>query len=111
MQNNAMKSLTLMLALLCVIVSAVADDSYFPIRRTAGGAGVTELESKWYGQSLERMKEPRLPEFAKDVNTDIYRVTILPTWGNSIAVRKTSRRSFNTAAFTPVAVAACPKMS
>jgi hypothetical protein len=33
------------------------------------------------------MKEPRLPAFAKDVNAEVYRVTILPTWGNSIAVR------------------------
>ena len=31
------------------------------------------------------MKESRLPEFAKDAN-DVYRITILRTWGNSIAV-------------------------
>jgi hypothetical protein len=33
------------------------------------------------------MKEPRLPDFAKDVNVDVYRMMILPTWGNSIVVR------------------------
>ena len=71
----------------CATALAVADDSYFPIKTKSGGEGVTEFEAKWYGQSLERMKEPRLPEFAKDVNADVYRITILPTWGNSIAVR------------------------
>ena len=74
-------------ALLCATGPAVADDSYFPIKTKAGGEGVTEFQSKWYGQSLERMNEPRLAEFAKDVNADVYRITILPTWGNSIAVR------------------------
>jgi hypothetical protein len=73
--------------LLCATASARVDDSYFPIETKAGGDGVTEFESKWYGQSLERMNEPRLPEFAKNMNAEIYRMTILPTWGNSIAVR------------------------
>jgi hypothetical protein len=33
------------------------------------------------------MKEPRLPDLAKDANAEVYRLLILPTWGNSIAVR------------------------
>jgi len=82
-----MNSILLVSALLCATASAVADDSYFPIKTKTGGEGVTEFESKWYGQSLERMKEPRLPESAKDANAEVYRITILPTWGNSIAVR------------------------
>src|SRR6266480_2504144 len=82
-----MNSILLVSALLCATASAVADDSCFPIKTKTGGEGVTEFESKWYGQSLERMKEPRLPEFAKDANAEVYRITVLPTWGNSIAVR------------------------
>src|SRR6266480_2292376 len=76
-----MNSILLVSALLCATASAVADDSYFPIKTKTGGEGVTEFESKWYGQSLERMKEPRLPEFAKDANAEVYRITILPTRG------------------------------
>jgi hypothetical protein len=82
-----MKSIIFVLALLCATARVVADDSYFPIKTKTGGEGVTESQSKWYGRSLERMKEPRLPEFVKDLNAEIYRITILPTWGNSIAVR------------------------
>jgi TonB family protein len=67
--------------------STVADDLYFPIKIKAGDEGVTEFESKWYSQSLKRMHEPLLPKFAKNLFADIYRITILPTWGNSIAVR------------------------
>ena len=84
---NRMKFIALVLALLCATASAAADDSYFPVKTKPHGQGVTEFESKWYGQSLERMKEPRLPELAKDQNAEIYRITILPTWGNSISVR------------------------
>jgi hypothetical protein len=82
-----MKPVILISALLCIIASAVADDLYFPIKTVAGGEGVTKFESKWYGESLERMKEPQLPGFANDLNAEIYRITILPTWGNSVAVR------------------------
>jgi hypothetical protein len=73
-------------ALLCVRASIVAD-TYFPIKIKPGDEGVTEFESKWYSKSLKRMKEPRLPECAKDSKAEIYRITILPTWGNPIAVR------------------------
>jgi hypothetical protein len=82
-----MNSILFVSALFCATASAAADDPYFPVKTKTGGEGVTGFESKWYGQSLERMKEPRLPEFAKDANADVYRITILPTWGNSIAVR------------------------
>jgi hypothetical protein len=82
-----MNSIILVTALLCVTASIVGDDSYFPIKTKTGGEGISEFQSKWYGQSLERMKEPRLPEFAKDVHAEVYRITILPTWGNSIAIR------------------------
>jgi len=66
---------------------AFTDDSFFPIKTKAGDEGLTMSEAEWYGKSLERMKEPRLPDFTKDVNVDVYRMMILPTWGNSIVVR------------------------
>jgi hypothetical protein len=81
------KAIILVSALWCATASAFADDSYFPIKTRSGGEGVTAFESKWYGKSLERMSEPRLPGLAKDVNADVYRVMILPTWGNPIVVR------------------------
>ena len=84
---NPVKAIILVWALWCATALAFADDSYFPIKTKAGGEGVTAFESKWYGKSLERMNEPRLPGFAKDVNADIYRIMILPTWGSPIVVR------------------------
>ena len=82
-----MKAIILVSALWCATASAIADDSYFPIKTKSGGEGVTAFESKWYGKSLERMREPRLPGLAKDVNAEVYRIMILPTWGKPIAVR------------------------
>jgi hypothetical protein len=81
------KAIVLVSALWCATAFAFADDAYFPIRTKPGGEGVTASESEWYGESLQRMNEPRLSELVKGVNTNVYRIMILPTWGNSIVVR------------------------
>ena len=86
-RQHLMKAAILISALCCAAALAYAADSYFPIKTKAGAEGVTEFESKWYGKSLERMSEPRLPKLVNDANVDIYRMMILPTWGNSIVVR------------------------
>jgi hypothetical protein len=86
-----MKAILLISSLLCAMGLQVAANSYFPIKTTDGSEGVTAFESKWYGMSLKRMKEPRLPELAKDPNVETYRFLILPTWGHSIAVRVQKR--------------------
>ncbi len=82
-----MKAIILVSTLWFALALAFADDSYFPIKTKAGDEGVTAFEAKWYGKCLERMNEPRLPDYAKDVNADVYRIMILPTWGNPIVVR------------------------
>ena len=79
-----MKAIILVSALWCATASAIADDSYFPIKAKSGGEGVTAFESKWYGKSLERMREPRLPGLAKDVNAEVYRIMILPRGGSPL---------------------------
>src|SRR5271170_3987611 len=56
-----MNRILLVSALFCFAASIVGDDSYFPVRTKTGDEGISEFKSKWYGQSLERMKEPRLP--------------------------------------------------
>jgi hypothetical protein len=82
-----MKATISILALWCATALAFPEDTYFPIRTKPGGEGVTAFESDWYGKSLQRMNEPRLPELVKDVNAEVYRIMILPTWGNPIVVR------------------------
>jgi hypothetical protein len=82
-----MNAILLVPALWCTMTLPFADDSYFPIKTKAGDEGVTAFEAEWYGKSLERMKEPRLLSLAKHVDVDVYRIMILPTWGNPIAVR------------------------
>jgi hypothetical protein len=82
-----MNAILLVPALWRAMTLPFADDSYFPIKTKAGDEGVTAFEAEWYGKSLERMKEPRLPNFVKHVDVVVYRMMILPTWGNPIAVR------------------------
>jgi hypothetical protein len=86
-ERNLVGAIILISTLWWATALAFADDSYFPIKTKAGGEGVSAFESNWYGKALERMNEPRLPGFTKDVNADIYRIMILPTWGNPIVVR------------------------
>jgi hypothetical protein len=75
------------LILSSALIWASNDGPYFPIKIKPADEGISKSEAEWYGKSLERMKEPRLADFTKDV----YRVMILPTWGNSIAVRVRKR--------------------
>src|SRR5271155_5834386 len=72
---------------LCVLAGPASAQSYFPIQTKPGQPGVTASQAQWYGKFLEKMKEPRLPEAASDATAVIYRLTILPTAGNPIAVR------------------------
>lgn len=98
-ETNKLRTILLVPTLLCSLALALADDSYFPIRTKDGTEGVTAFEAQWYSKCLERMNEPRLPELARDAKAEIYRVTILPTWGNAIAVRVSRRgESYNLSA-------------
>jgi hypothetical protein len=45
------------------------------------------LESAGYDKLLMRMNESQLSDFAKDLDAEVYRLMILPTWGNPIAIR------------------------
>jgi hypothetical protein len=80
-------AILLVSALCCVLAWAARDDSYFPVKTKTEVEGMTAFEAQWYGKSLERMNEPRLPKFADDENAEVYQMMILPTWGNSIVVR------------------------
>lgn len=82
-----MKAIILAMVFSCAVTSALAQESYFPIRTKSDAEGVTAFEAKWYGESLKRMNEPRLLDAAKDVNAEVYRLMILPTWGNPVVVR------------------------
>lgn len=61
--------------------------TYFPKQTTKESPGISPFENEWYSKHLARMKEPVLSGMARDTQTCIYRLTILPTWGNPIAYR------------------------
>ncbi len=83
----SMKTLLRVFIFLCIVGCARAEELYFPIQTKPGEPGVSAFEAKWYSESLRRMNEPRLTEAAKDPRAVIFRLLILPTWGNPIAVR------------------------
>jgi len=81
--NTPLLALTLPL----ILIGASLDGPYFPVKTKPGEEGISKFEADWYGKSLARMKEPQLPALAKEMNAEVYRILILPTWGNPIAVR------------------------
>lgn len=41
---------------------------------------------RWYSTELYALGEKPLPGYTKDANAEVYRLMVLPTWGNAIAV-------------------------
>jgi len=73
--------------ILLLACSLKADDLYFPLKKDKADSGLSESAARWYSKCLQCMKEPQMLEMAKDQKTRMFRLTILPTWGNPIAVR------------------------
>lgn len=76
-----------------VMASAPGDDGYFPIKKKAGDLGIDAFEARWFGTALESMSEPKLPSLTKDPNAVVYRLLILPNYGNPMAVRVTKHET------------------
>jgi hypothetical protein len=70
----------------CFLSVALADAYCSPIQMQARVKDAATVEAG-LGKFLVRVNEPRLPEFAKDANAEVYRMMIFPTWGNVIVVR------------------------
>lgn len=72
-----------------------ANPQYFPIGAFNKNLDFSEWTARWYASELRALEEPSLyengssasSESTKNVNAEVYRITILPTWGNAIAVR------------------------
>lgn len=76
------------LGFVSAFILIINNSPYFPVRGQSGGLeGVSPFAAGWYSQSLKRMKEPKLPEFARHSKRTSYRLLILPTWGNPISIR------------------------
>lgn len=69
-----------------------ADTLYFPTTAT------NEYANQWYSGVLKSLGEPRLNSRPTSATHEIYRLTIIPTWGNSISIRLTKSNSVYTVA-------------
>jgi hypothetical protein len=72
-----------------------ANPQYFPIGVFGTKPGFSDWVARWFASQLRALKEPSLykdetstsSQFGKNVNdVDAYRITILPTWGNAVAI-------------------------
>jgi hypothetical protein len=82
-----MNSHLMLAGLITLVATGQQDSSRIPTKTKNSKEGVSAFEAKWYGGTLERFEEKRLSGFANDDNAEVYRMMILPTWGNPITVR------------------------
>lgn len=75
-----------MILLCCVSVFAAdakKSDVYKKVKKT-----LSVFEDEWYGKCFKRLEEPSLTTFDSK-KSNVYRFTVLPTWGNAVSVRLT----------------------
>lgn len=70
--------------LVTCLVLAQSSEKFFPIDEKRG---ISRFEEDWYGKALRAMEEQPLHTTASTTKATVYRLTILPTWGNPVAVR------------------------
>ncbi len=64
---------------------------FFPISTKPGQSGLARLRAEWCAENLRRMGEPSLLRASAVSSSRIYRLIVLPTYGNAISVRVTQR--------------------
>lgn len=77
-----MKPILIVLSFLCPLISVLTQGAPKPLVEVP-----SKLQAEAFAKMLGQLHEPQLSELANDVNAEIYRVLIFPTWGNSISVR------------------------
>lgn len=73
------------------IIGAHADEGaegkfFLPIDED-GKKGVSAFQVQWYSKHLSLMKEKPLQPLAQDASEEVYRFTLLPTWGDPRSFR------------------------
>ncbi|MDD5644630.1 MAG: hypothetical protein PHO00_04190 [bacterium] len=76
-----MKKIITTILTLVALTSFAETIDYFP------DGTIDDFCEEWYGEHLLTMKEPSLFLSAKDQSKEIYRFTLLPTWGRPVSVR------------------------
>jgi hypothetical protein len=76
-----MKKIIPIIFTLIALTAFAEETDYFP------DGTINAFCEEWYGKHLSTMKEPSLFPIASDQSKEIYRFTLLRTWGRPISVR------------------------
>lgn len=68
--------------MLTQFVCAEDAKTYFPVSERGGKATISRFEEEWYSMHLRLMEELSLYSKRGDKSEDVYRFTLLPTWGD-----------------------------
>ena len=75
---------------LCFVVITTLSESYPQTLSPAKNKDVTNFEKR-YSTFVDQFQELSLSEFGTDSEAEVYRIMIIPTWGNAISIRVQKR--------------------
>jgi len=68
------------------LVQAEKNEPFFPASDRSGDTTISHFENAWYSEHLETMEEESLYSKREEEKLEIYRFTLLPTWGDPRSV-------------------------
>jgi len=79
-----MKSFILFLIFVGFAQSVLAEKpkTFFPTSERGDKSTISSFEEEWYSKHLRLMEQPSLYAKVGDKSADVYRFTLLPTWGD-----------------------------
>tara|TARA_B110000003_G_scaffold5514_1_gene5830 strand:+ start:1811 stop:2446 length:636 start_codon:yes stop_codon:yes gene_type:complete len=79
-----MKALTSIIILIVIAQLLRAEElqTFFPVAERGSATEISRFEEQWYSKHLRLMKEPSLFSSRNDERKEVYRFTLLPTWGD-----------------------------
>jgi hypothetical protein len=82
-----MRTLWMIMVLLVAVLTATAQDEFFPKHAFANDSRNDQFRSDWYSRELRILDEPSLLAIAKDASSESYRFLWLRTFHHPVAIR------------------------
>jgi len=83
---RALLPILCLLALVACSEEKISTNGFFPITEEGGETSISAFRAEWYSKHFSVMREEKLFSKVGNQDLEIYRFTLLPTWGDPEAV-------------------------
>ena len=99
-----MKRLPLLIIVISLahVLRAEETETFFPMSERGTAKTISSFEEQWYSKHLRLMEEPSLFADRDEKEKEVYRFTLLPTWGDPrcVVITKEKEKSHATIRFS-----------